>query len=254
MSNDGTYAYQEIEKRWRAYWIENKSFRTPSPGDPDYDADRPKHYVLDMFPYASGSGLHIGHPKGYIATDIYCRYKRMRGFNVLHPMGFDSFGLPVEQYARQNNVHPAVATEEIIANIRQQFQILGMSYDWDREIATSRPDYYRWTQWIFLQMFNSWFDPGYEWTDAAGRRITGKARVVSDLAAEFESERRQLSQMDEAAAGAEPGGQWNSLSPVQRAKSSEQLSDRLSERSHRELVSRPRDRAGERGGDQRGQE
>ena len=218
MSNDGTYTYREIEKRWRAYWIENKTFKTSSPGDPDYDPDRPKHYVLDMFPYASGSGLHIGHPKGYIATDIYCRYKRMRGFNVLHPMGFDSFGLPAEQYARQNNVHPAVATEEIIANIRQQFQILGMSYDWDREIATSRPDYYRWTQWIFLEMFNSWFDPGFEWTDAAGRRITGKARVVSDLTAEFESERRQLSQMDEAAAGAEPGGQWNSLSRVQRAR------------------------------------
>ena len=218
MSNDGTYTYREIEKKWRAHWVENKTFKTPSPGDREFDPDRPKHYVLDMFPYASGTGLHIGHPKGYIATDIYCRYKRMRGFNVLHPMGFDSFGLPAEQYARQNNIHPAAATEEIIANVREQLQILGISYDWDREIATSRPDFYRWTQWIFIEMFNSWFDPRHEWTDSAGRLITGKARPVSDLIAEFKSNLRQLRELDERAANVEAGAQWSALSEGQKAE------------------------------------
>jgi len=217
VSNDGAYTYREIEKKWRTHWVENKTFKTPSPGDPEFDSDRPKHYVLDMFPYASGAGLHIGHQKGYIATDAYCRYKRMRGFNVLHPMGFDSFGLPTEQYARQNNVHPAVATEQFIANVREQFQTLGMSYDWDREIATSRPGFYRWTQWIFSQMFNSWFDPQHEWTDAAGRQITGKGRPVAELVTEFEAGHRQLSHMDETAADIESGGQWTSLTEVQRA-------------------------------------
>ena len=216
MNSDGTYAFRDIETRWRTYWLENKTYRTPSPGDSDYEPERPKHYVLDMFPYASGEGLHIGHPKGYIATDIYSRFKRMRGFNVLHPMGFDSFGLPVEQFARQNNVHPAVATEGIIANIRQQFQTLGMAYDWDREIATSKQDYYKWTQWIFLELFNSWFDHACEWTDEAVRVVGGRARAIDDLVAEFESGERQLSQADEAVAAVEDKANWASLSTAQR--------------------------------------
>ena len=136
--SDGSYNFREIEKRWRTYWLEAKTFKTCGPGEEGFNPEQPKFYILDMFPYTSGTGLHMGHPKGYIASDIYCRYKRMRGFNVLHPMGFDSFGLPAEQYARENNIHPSVATERNIETIRGQLQFLGMAYDWDREIATSR--------------------------------------------------------------------------------------------------------------------
>ncbi|MBT3604319.1 MAG: class I tRNA ligase family protein, partial [Candidatus Latescibacteria bacterium] len=142
----GAYRFSDIEKRWREFWLEKKTFRSLGPGDKGFDAKKPKCYILDMFPYPSGAGLHIGHPKGYIATDIYSRFKRMEGFNVLHPMGFDSFGLPAEIYAIENNVHPGIITEENIGNMRSQLQFLGLGYDWDREIATSREDYYRWTQ------------------------------------------------------------------------------------------------------------
>jgi leucyl-tRNA synthetase len=149
------YNFTTIEKKWQAYWLEHKSFRALDPAEA---GTMPKAYVLDMFPYPSGSGLHVGHPEGYTATDIYSRYLRMRGHNVLHPMGWDAFGLPAEQYAINNNVHPRVTTEKNIETFRRQIQMLGLSYDWDREVNTTDPAYYRWTQWIFLQLFNSYFD------------------------------------------------------------------------------------------------
>ena len=135
--DQGEYNFRDIEKRWREHWVVQKTFRTPGPGDEGFDSEKPKYYVLDMFPYTSGDGLHIGHPKGYIATDIYARFKKSNGFNVLHPMGFDSFGLPAEQYAVTHNIHPQIYTEDNIKVITKQFQYLGMGYDWDRELATS---------------------------------------------------------------------------------------------------------------------
>ena len=143
------FKHQEIEKKWQNYWLENKTFKTDV-----YDDSKPKYYVLDMFPYPSGQGLHVGHPEGYTATDIIARYKRMKGFNVLHPMGWDAFGLPAEQYALNNGHHPAGFTRSNIDNFRRQIQALGLSYDWDREISTTDPDYYKWTQWIFIQLYN----------------------------------------------------------------------------------------------------
>ncbi|XP_073000500.1 leucine--tRNA ligase, chloroplastic/mitochondrial [Typha latifolia] len=142
------YPFDEIEPRWQRYWEENRTFRTPD----EVDTSKPKCYILDMFPYPSGAGLHVGHPLGYTATDILSRYKRMRGFNVLHPMGWDAFGLPAEQYAIETGTHPKVTTRRNIDRFRSQLKALGFSYDWDREISTTEPDYYRWTQWIFLQL------------------------------------------------------------------------------------------------------
>jgi len=153
-----TYDFRAIEEKWQRYWHEHETFVQLNPGDEGF-ADRPKLYVLDMFPYPSGVGLHVGHPLGYIATDIVCRYGRMRGQNVLHPMGYDAFGLPAEQYAVEHGVHPRVTTEQNIGNIERQIRMLGFSYDWSRRLATSHPDYYKWTQWIFLQMYHSWYDP-----------------------------------------------------------------------------------------------
>jgi len=147
------YDFAAIEAKWQRYWLENKTFKTFSPGEEQFDASRPKYYVLDMFPYPSGAGLHVGHPEGYTASDIVARYKRMRGFNVLHPMGWDSFGLPAEQHAVKTGTHPSVTTLKNIDTFRAQIRSLGFSYDWDRELATSDPDYYRWTQWIFLQLY-----------------------------------------------------------------------------------------------------
>ncbi|MBT4097552.1 MAG: leucine--tRNA ligase [Gemmatimonadetes bacterium] len=192
----GYYDYRRIERHWRERWLADKTYRTPTPGEVGFDPQQPKCYILDMFPYPSGDGLHIGHPKGYIASDIYSRYKRMQGFNVLHPMGFDSFGLPAEQYAVEHNVHPSVATEKSIDRYRDQLQFLGMSYDWDREIATSRPDYYEWTQWIFLRLFGHWFDHDHVWSDEAGRNVKGRARSIDELVAEFDAGARELSTMD----------------------------------------------------------
>jgi len=142
------FPFAELEPKWQKYWAENKTFRTPA----EVDTSKPKHYVLDMFPYPSGAGLHVGHPEGYTATDIIARYKRMCGYNVLHPMGWDAFGLPAEQYALQTGTHPAVTTEKNVNRFREQLQSLGFSYDWDRELATTDAEYYRWTQWIFLQL------------------------------------------------------------------------------------------------------
>jgi leucyl-tRNA synthetase len=153
------YDFTAIEAKWQAAWAQQATFRTPNPGDDNFDAAKPKYYVLDMFPYPSGIGLHVGHPLGYIATDIIARYKRMTGHNVLHPMGYDAFGLPAEQFAVEHGVHPAITTQQNIDNMTRQLKRLGLSYDWGRCISTTQPNYYRWTQWIFLQLYNSWFDP-----------------------------------------------------------------------------------------------
>lgn len=194
MSN-GSYDFQQIEQKWRTHWQQNNVFRTLNPSDAGFDPDKPKCYILDMFPYPSGSGLHIGHPKGYIATDIYSRFKWMTGHNVLHPMGFDSFGLPAEQYAIENNIHPATVTEDNIAIIRDQLQYLGLSYDWDREIATSRQDFYQWTQWMFQKFFESWFDFDQQ-----------KARPITELVKSFDSGKRQVE-----------GQEWSTLSAAEKS-------------------------------------
>jgi leucyl-tRNA synthetase len=173
------YDHVAIEQKWQARWAQDKTFRVLNPGDAGFDASKPKQYVLDMFPYPSGEGLHVGHPIGYIGSDIFSRFKRMRGFNVLHPMGFDSFGLPAEQYAVETGIHPAVTTERNVANYVRQLNSIGLSYDWDRRIATTDPDYYRWTQWIFLRLFDSWFD-----ADA------NSARPISELVAALEAGER----------------------------------------------------------------
>ena len=167
------YDFRKIEKKWQAYWAENGTFKTKE------DPSRPKFYVLDMFPYPSGAGLHVGHPLGYIASDIYSRYKRLKGFNVLHPMGYDAFGLPAEQYAIQTGQHPEVTTVNNINRYRQQMDRIGFSYDWSRELRTCDPAYYKWTQWAFLKMFGSWYD-----NDAQ------KARPIEDLIASLKEMQR----------------------------------------------------------------
>ncbi len=164
------YNFSEIEKKWQKFWAEHKTFRAEN------NFDKPKYYVLDMFPYPSGSGLHVGHPLGYIASDIVARYKRHKGFNVLHPMGYDSFGLPAEQYAIQTGQHPSVTTARNIARYREQLDKIGFSFDWDREVKTSDPQYYKWTQWIFIHIFNSWYD-----------QRQNKARSINELIGEFEA-------------------------------------------------------------------
>lgn len=163
------YNHKRIEDKWQRFWAAHKTFKV------SHQSEKPKYYVLDMFPYPSGAGLHVGHPLGYIASDIFARYKRLKGFNVLHPMGYDSFGLPAEQYAIQTGQHPAVTTEVNIARYREQLDRIGFSFDWDREIRTSSPDYYRWTQWIFKQLFNSWYN-----------KATDRAESIDRLIAHFE--------------------------------------------------------------------
>ncbi len=165
------YNFGEVEKKWQKQWAAEKVFKT------GIDTGKPKYYVLDMFPYPSGAGLHVGHPLGYIASDIFTRYKRLQGFNVLHPMGYDAYGLPAEQYAIQTGTHPAVTTEKNLARYREQLDKFGFSYDWDREVRTSDPDYYKWTQWTFIQLFNSWYN-----------KKTDKAEAVKSLIDVFEAE------------------------------------------------------------------
>ncbi|WP_321295608.1 leucine--tRNA ligase [Marinifilum fragile] len=165
------YTFKEIEQKWQKYWSDNKTYKV------DVDADKPKFYVLDMFPYPSGAGLHVGHPLGYIASDIYSRYKTLKGFNVLHPMGYDAYGLPAEQYAIQTGQHPAITTEQNITRYREQLDKIGFSFDWDREVRTCDPEYYKWTQWAFIQMFNHYFD-----------NETEKAQPISALVEKFEAE------------------------------------------------------------------
>jgi len=153
------YPFDRFEPKWQRFWDERRTFHTPNPGEKNFDGSKSKFYVLDMFPYPSGAGLHVGHPEGYTATDIVARYKRMRGCNVLHPMGWDAFGLPAEQYAIKSGQHPAITTRENIAKFKTQLKRIGFSYDWSREISTTDPKFYRWTQWIFLQIYNSWLNP-----------------------------------------------------------------------------------------------
>ena len=164
-----SYKFREIEAKWQEFWAKNETFKANN------NSEKPKYYVLDMFPYPSGAGLHVGHPLGYIASDIYARYKRHKGFNVLHPMGFDSFGLPAEQYAIQTGQHPAITTEANIKRYREQLDKLGFSYDWNREVRTSDPSYYKWTQWIFIQLFNSWYN-----------KVSDKAEPIENLIKAFE--------------------------------------------------------------------
>ena len=171
------YDFKTIETRWQQYWEENATFKA---GDPS--TDQQKMYVLDMFPYPSGSGLHVGHPEGYTATDIVCRHARMNGKNVLHPMGWDSFGLPAEEHAVKTGTHPRETTDKNIATFKRQLKMLGFSYDWSRELATTDPEYYRWTQWIFLQLFDTWYDAEHEWTGQDGVTRTGKGRPIAELA------------------------------------------------------------------------
>ncbi|MBM3983768.1 MAG: leucine--tRNA ligase [Planctomycetes bacterium] len=152
-----SYQPADVERRWQQFWETNKTFRTPDPGEPGTEG-KPKHYILDMFPYPSGAGLHVGHPEGYTATDILARFKRMNGFHVLHPMGWDAYGLPAEQYAVEKNVHPRITTRANIDTFRRQIKSLGFSYDWDREVDTTDPAYFKWTQWIFLTIYDTWYD------------------------------------------------------------------------------------------------
>src|SRR5688572_7239289 len=164
------YNFREIEPKWQQKWNEQEVYKVPN------DSPKPKYYVLDMFPYPSGAGLHVGHPLGYIASDIFARYKRLKGFSVLHPMGYDAFGLPAEQYAIEHGVHPAVSTAQNIKNFRSQLDKIGFSFDWSREVNTSDPKYYKWTQWIFLQLFNSWYNRKANKTEA----ITGLVKIFEE--------------------------------------------------------------------------
>lgn len=184
------YKFSEIEKKWQKFWEENQIFRVEN------NSPKPKFYVLDMFPYPSGAGLHVGHPLGYIASDIYSRYKRLKGFNVLHPMGFDAFGLPAEQYAIETGQHPAITTEKNIQRYKEQLQNIGFCFDWSREIKTCDPHYYKWTQWIFLKLFNSWYNPE-----------TNKAEDISTLIKMLEDGRWKM----------EDGKNWNAFSEKEKS-------------------------------------
>ncbi|MDR1415484.1 MAG: class I tRNA ligase family protein, partial [Odoribacteraceae bacterium] len=164
------YNFKKIEQKWQRYWAQNQTYRV------EIDRQKPKYYVLDMFPYPSGAGLHVGHPLGYIASDIYARYKRLKGYNVLHPMGYDAYGLPAEQYAIRTGQHPAITTEQNINRYRRQMDKLGFSYDWQREIRTCDPAYYKWTQWTFTRLFNSYYCLD-----------TRRARPIQDLIAHLDT-------------------------------------------------------------------
>ena len=194
------YNFKEIERKWQAYWAANHTFKA------EIDSSKPKYYVLDMFPYPSGAGLHVGHPLGYIASDIYSRYKRLCGFNVLHPMGYDAFGLPAEQYAIQTGQHPAVTTEKNIGRYRQQMDRIGFSYDWSREVRTCDPDYYKWTQWAFLKMFDSWYDNQQQ-----------KARPIDELKSAFAA--GGSTSVDAACGDVKPftAAEWNAFSEKEQA-------------------------------------
>ena len=194
------YNHKEIESRWQQYWKDHKTYKT------EIDRSRPKYYVLDMFPYPSGAGLHVGHPLGYIASDIYSRYKRLNGFNVLHPMGYDSYGLPAEQYAIQTGQHPEKTTFENIDRYRSQLDKIGFCYDWDREIRTCDPSYYKWTQWAFMKMYEHYYD-----------RNADKAMPVVDLIAHFE---KSGTEGVNAACGKDmefTAEEWKGMSPKEKS-------------------------------------
>ncbi|MCB0473450.1 MAG: class I tRNA ligase family protein, partial [Flavobacteriaceae bacterium] len=195
-----SYHFNEIEARWQKYWAKNQTFQAVN------DSPKPKYYVLDMFPYPSGAGLHVGHPLGYIASDIYARYKRHKGFNVLHPMGYDSFGLPAEQYAIQTGQHPAITTDENIKTYRRQLDELGFSFDWSREVHTSDPSYYKWTQWVFIQLFNSYYC-----------KDADQARPVSELEAIFVREgNTQVNAASDEDVPTFTAEEWNALSDEEK--------------------------------------
>ena len=193
------YNYKEIEKKWQQYWRDHHTYKC------EIDKNRPKFYVLDMFPYPSGAGLHVGHPLGYIASDIYARYKRLKGFNVLHPMGYDAYGLPAEQYAIQTGQHPEITTNENIARYRQQLDKIGFCYDWDREVRTCDPVYYKWTQWAFLQMFKSYYNTELD-----------KARPIDELVAHFEKHGTDGCNAHTSSTDEFTAADWNAMSQVQR--------------------------------------
>ncbi len=194
------YNFNAIEKKWQKYWSDNHTFKAEN------NSDKPKYYVLDMFPYPSGAGLHVGHPLGYIASDIYARYKRHKGFNVLHPQGYDSFGLPAEQYAIQTGQHPAITTETNIATYRRQLDQIGFSFDWSREVRTSNSEYYKWTQWIFIQLFESWYN-----------KNTNKAEAIETLVALFASEgNTTVNAACDDAIEAFSAEQWNAFSEIKK--------------------------------------
>jgi leucyl-tRNA synthetase len=197
------YQFKDIEQKWQQFWAQNGTFKAED------KSAKPKYYVLDMFPYPSGAGLHVGHPLGYIASDIFARYKRLKGFNVLHPMGYDSFGLPAEQYAIQTGQHPAVTTEDNIATYRRQLDQIGFSFDWSREVRTSSPDYYKWTQWIFMQLFNSWYN-----------KDANKAESIAKLVAHFEQEGSAgINAVCDEEILSFTAGEWNAMSnPKQQAE------------------------------------
>ena len=192
------YNFKEIEKKWQQYWREHHTYKC------DIDNNRPKFYVLDMFPYPSGAGLHVGHPLGYIASDIFARYKRLRGFNVLHPMGYDAYGLPAEQYAIQTGQHPEITTNKNIARYREQLDKIGFCYDWDREVRTCDPKYYKWTQWAFLKMFNSYYNTGLD-----------KARPIDELVAYFEQHGTEGCNAHTTSTDTFTADEWNAMTQVQ---------------------------------------
>ena len=193
------YNFKEIEKKWQQYWREHHTYKC------DVDANRPKFYVLDMFPYPSGAGLHVGHPLGYIASDIFARFKRQKGFNVLHPMGYDAYGLPAEQYAIQTGQHPEITTNQNIARYRDQLDKLGFCYDWDREVRTCDPKYYKWTQWAFLQMFKSYYNTKLD-----------KARPIDELVAHFEKHGTKDCNAHTTSSDEFTADEWNNMTQVQR--------------------------------------
>ena len=193
------YNFNEIEKKWQKYWREHHTYKC------EIDNNKPKFYVLDMFPYPSGAGLHVGHPLGYIASDIYARYKRLKGFNVLHPMGYDAYGLPAEQYAIQTGQHPEITTNENIARYREQLDKIGFCYDWDREVRTCDPVYYKWTQWAFLQMFKSYFNTELD-----------KARPIDELVAHFEKHGTQGCNAHTNSSDEFTADEWNAMTQVER--------------------------------------
>ncbi len=195
------YNFNEIEKKWQQYWKDNNTYKV------DIDESKPKFYVLDMFPYPSGAGLHVGHPLGYIASDIYARYKRHKGFNVLHPMGYDAYGLPAEQYAIQTGQHPEITTKQNIARYREQLDKIGFCYDWDREVRTCEPSYYKWTQWAFLQMFKSYYNTALD-----------KARPITELVSHFEKHGSQGCNAHTSAKDEFTAEQWNAMTPAERSQ------------------------------------
>ena len=194
------YSPSDIEQKWNQWWKENQVYKISN------TSDKPKFYVLDMFPYPSGSGLHVGHPLGYIASDIYARFKRMKGYNVLHPMGFDAFGLPAEEYAIQTGIHPAISTKENMKRYREQLQALGFSFDWSREVFTCDPNYYKWTQWIFGELYGHYYN-----------QETQKAMPISELEKRFAEEGNLKVKAANSFKGKFSAEEWNAMGKTQKA-------------------------------------